>query len=49
MEFHERYGLEDAQIEPFESASWVRSDPEYWKLLLEAPNFAVVKAKKKVA
>lgn len=46
--FHERYGLEDTQIEPFENASWIRSDPEYWKLLLEEPNFAVVKARKKI-
>lgn len=45
--FHEKYGLEDTQIEAFEKASWIRSDPDYWKLFLEEPNFAVVKARKK--
>ncbi|CAN8100477.1 unnamed protein product [Discula destructiva] len=45
-EFHSRYGLEDTQFEPFESASWIRSDPDYWKLFTDCPNFAVVKAKK---
>lgn len=47
-EFHERYGLEDTQIEQFENASWIRSDSDYWKLLLVEPSFAVVKATKKV-
>lgn len=46
--FHERFGLVDTQIEPFENASWIRSDPAYWKLFLDEPNFAVVKARKKV-
>lgn len=44
---HARYGLEDLQIEPFENASWVRSDPEYWKVFTDFPVFAVVKARKR--
>lgn len=46
-EFHEKYGLVDTQVERLENASWIRSDPDYWKLFLEQPNFAVVKAKKR--
>lgn len=47
--FHEKYGLEDTQVEPFENVSWIKSDPEYWKLFLDQPNFGVVKARKKAA
>lgn len=46
-EFHAKYGLEDTQVEPYENASWARSDPEYWKLFLDQPFMAVVKARKK--
>lgn len=46
-EFHHKYGLEDTQVEPFENASWIRSDPDYWRLFMEQPNFAVVKARKR--
>jgi toxoflavin synthase len=47
-EFNSRYGLEDTEVQPLGCASWIKSDPGYWKLLTENPGFAVVKAKKAV-
>lgn len=46
-EFHSKYGLDDTEIEPTESASCTREDPEYWGLFIDRPSMAVVKAKKK--
>ncbi|ROV95972.1 hypothetical protein VMCG_07973 [Cytospora schulzeri] len=47
-ELHAKYGLEDTQIEPYGNASWIRSDPDYWKLFLDQPSIAIVKARKKL-
>jgi hypothetical protein len=46
--FHSRYGLEETEMEPAESAACVREDPEYWGLFVERPSMAVVKARKKL-
>lgn len=48
-EMHEKFGLTDVQEEPFTSAKTVRDDPEFWKLFLEDPSMAVVKARKALA
>ncbi|KUI73207.1 Sarcosine/dimethylglycine N-methyltransferase [Cytospora mali] len=47
-ELHAKYGLEDTQIEPYENSSLVRSDPDYWRLFLDQPSMAIVKARKKL-
>lgn len=44
---HEKYGLCDVEIEPYESAEAVRSDPDFWALFTDAHPNAVVKARKK--
>lgn len=46
-EFHAKYGLEDTELEPFESAQCLRDDPDYWNLFIASPSMAVVKARKK--
>ncbi|KAK7699817.1 hypothetical protein SLS64_011429 [Diaporthe eres] len=46
-EFHARYGLEDTELEPSGSASCTREDPEFWKMFIDRPSMAVVKARKK--
>lgn len=46
---HEKFGLEDIQIEPFDNIPCLREDPEFWKLYLEHPCMTAVKAKKKLA
>ncbi|KAI3398717.1 hypothetical protein diail_8756 [Diaporthe ilicicola] len=46
-EFHTKYGLEETELEPSESAKCLRDDPEYWKLFIDRPSMAVVKARKK--
>lgn len=45
--FHAKYGLVDTELVPLDSASCIREDPEYWKLLIDAPSMAIVKATKK--
>ncbi|ERF77058.1 hypothetical protein EPUS_09081 [Endocarpon pusillum Z07020] len=47
-EMHERFGLTDVEVVPYESTEVVQKDPEFWKLFLERPNLAVVKASKKM-
>ena len=47
-EMHERFGLTDVEVVPYESTEVVQRDPEFWKLFLERPNLAVVKAAKKM-
>jgi toxoflavin synthase len=47
-EMHERFGLTDVEIVPYESAEVVQKDSEFWKLFLERPSLAVVKAVKKM-
>ncbi|KAI5923507.1 methyltransferase-like protein [Camillea tinctor] len=46
-EMHDKYGFSDVVIEPYENAEVVQADPEFWKLWLEQPGFAIVKALKK--
>ncbi|KAK7742381.1 hypothetical protein SLS53_004526 [Cytospora paraplurivora] len=45
-ELHAKYGLEGTRIELPENASWIGSDPEYWKLFLDQPYMAIVTARK---
>ncbi|KAH8662491.1 methyltransferase-like protein [Xylariales sp. PMI_506] len=47
-ELHQKFGLEDVQIEPYEGTAAVRGDPEFWKPFLDDPFFAVVKATKAI-
>jgi hypothetical protein len=47
-EMHERFGLTDVEVVPYESAEVVQKDPDFWKLFLERPSLAVVKAVKKM-
>ncbi|KAI0012632.1 methyltransferase-like protein [Xylariaceae sp. FL0662B] len=44
---HEKFGLSEVEIEPYENAEIVRSNPEFWKLFVDNPSMIVVKAKKK--
>lgn len=46
--FHEKYGLVDTDVVPWENASCVKSDPEFWKSFMDLPCMAVVTARKKV-
>ncbi|KAG8170203.1 hypothetical protein KVR01_000948 [Diaporthe batatas] len=46
-DFHAKYGLEDTELVPSARASCTREDPEYWKLFVDTPSMAVVKARKK--
>lgn len=48
FELHEKYGLTDVQIIPYEHTEAIKSDREFWKLFLENPSFAVVKGTKRV-
>ncbi|KAI1632664.1 methyltransferase-like protein [Biscogniauxia mediterranea] len=48
-EMHEKYGLCDVEVEPYENAEMVRKDPAFWEAFLESPSFAVVKARKRVS
>ncbi|KAI1081505.1 S-adenosyl-L-methionine-dependent methyltransferase [Whalleya microplaca] len=45
---HEKFGLCEVETEPYENAEIVRSDPEFWKLLIDDPSLIVVKAKKRL-
>ncbi|KAI1099031.1 S-adenosyl-L-methionine-dependent methyltransferase [Jackrogersella minutella] len=45
-EMHEKFGLGEVEIEPYENAEAVKKDPEFWKLFLENPSTVVVKARK---
>ncbi|KAI1775930.1 methyltransferase-like protein [Hypoxylon cercidicola] len=45
---HEKFGLHDVQIEPYENAEVVRSDGAFWKVFLDRPSLAVVKARKRL-
>lgn len=47
-DLHERFGLTDVEVVPYESTEVVPKDPEFWKLFLERPSWAVVKATKKM-
>ncbi|KAI0173079.1 methyltransferase-like protein [Hypoxylon sp. FL1284] len=44
---HDRFGLRDVQIEPYENSEAIRSDPAFWKVFLDQPSLAVVKAWKR--
>ncbi|KAL9608566.1 MAG: hypothetical protein Q9167_006612 [Letrouitia subvulpina] len=46
-EMYERFGLTHVEVVPYESAEVVQKDPEFWKLFLERPFLAIVKAVKK--
>ena len=45
---HERFGLANVKVMPYESTEVVQKDPEFWKPFLERPSFAVIKAVKKM-
>jgi ubiquinone/menaquinone biosynthesis C-methylase UbiE len=45
---HEKYGLEDIQLEPYENVPCLRDDPQYWKLFLDNPSVVAVKARKRI-
>jgi ubiquinone/menaquinone biosynthesis C-methylase UbiE len=45
-EMHKRFGLTDVEVVPYESAEVVQKDPDFWKLFLERPSLAVVKARR---
>ncbi|ORY65117.1 S-adenosyl-L-methionine-dependent methyltransferase [Pseudomassariella vexata] len=45
-EMHQRFGLVDIEVEPYENAEIIRRDPEFWGLFLEMPSMVVVKARK---
>ncbi|KAI3329215.1 S-adenosyl-L-methionine-dependent methyltransferase [Xylariaceae sp. AK1471] len=47
-EMHEKYGLVDVRIEPYEKTEVVKEDPKLWKSFLEHPGLAVVTATKKL-
>ncbi|KAI0007902.1 methyltransferase-like protein [Xylariaceae sp. FL0662B] len=47
-ELHVKFGLSDVEVEPYENAEVVKKDPEFWKLFLENPYMAVVKANKAI-
>jgi SAM-dependent methyltransferase len=42
FEMHEKYGLKDVSVVPYANTDTVKKDPEFWKLFLEHPPFAVV-------
>ncbi|KAI0132849.1 methyltransferase-like protein [Xylariales sp. AK1849] len=46
-EMHRKFGLEEVELEPYHNAEATRKNPEFWKLFLDEPSLAVVKAKKK--
>ncbi|KAI4865317.1 S-adenosyl-L-methionine-dependent methyltransferase [Hypoxylon rubiginosum] len=45
-EMHEKFGLGEVEIEPYENTEEVKRNPEFWKLFLENPALVVVKARK---
>ncbi|KAI0596355.1 methyltransferase-like protein [Biscogniauxia sp. FL1348] len=47
-EMHDKYGLCDVEVEPYENADMVKKDPAFWEAFLDSPSFAVVKARKRV-
>lgn len=47
-EMHEKYGLGEVSVEPPEETEVAKSDPDFWRLWIEQPGFAVVKATKLV-
>ncbi|KAI1080705.1 methyltransferase-like protein [Whalleya microplaca] len=47
-ELHAKFGLSEVEIEPYENAEVVRKDNEFWKLFLDKPFMAIVKAKKEI-
>ncbi|KAI9863589.1 MAG: hypothetical protein M1813_003612 [Trichoglossum hirsutum] len=47
-EMYERFGLVDVEVVAYESAEVVRRDPGFWRLFLERPCLAVVKAVKRM-
>ncbi|VUC26642.1 unnamed protein product [Clonostachys rosea] len=48
LEMHEKSGLTDIEMIPYEATETVKSDPAYWELWLQRPVFAVVRGTKKV-
>jgi SAM-dependent methyltransferase len=45
---HEKYGLENIEYVSFTDVPCIQEDPEYWKLFLDDPSLAGVKARKKL-
>lgn len=45
-ELHTKYGLVDVEMEPYENSEAIRKDPEFWKLFVDDPMMALVKARK---
>ncbi|KAI1497802.1 methyltransferase-like protein [Biscogniauxia marginata] len=48
-EMHEKFGLRDVEVEPYENTEVFRQDPEFWKVFLDNPSMVVVKARKNVS
>lgn len=44
---HEKYGLEKVSAVPYEDQEMVKEDPEFWRLFLEHPPYAVVQGFKR--
>jgi hypothetical protein len=44
---HEKYGPVDVATEPYENAAVIHEEPEFWKMFLDEPSVAVVKARKR--
>lgn len=47
LELHEKYGLENVSVVPCDNTESVNKDPEFWKLFLEHPPYAVIQGFKK--
>ncbi|OAG01062.1 methyltransferase-like protein [Paraphaeosphaeria sporulosa] len=47
FELHEKYALENVSVVPYDNTEAVKQDPEFWKLFLEHPFYAVVQGFKK--
>ncbi|KAK7217179.1 hypothetical protein V2G26_005182 [Clonostachys chloroleuca] len=48
LEMHEKSGLRDIEVIPYEDTKAVKSDPRYWEIWLQRPVFAVVRGTKKI-
>lgn len=48
-EFNPKYGLQDTRIEPWDHASCIKGEAEFWKSFLDFPSMAIVTASKKKA
>ena len=45
---YERFGIGNVEVVPYERAGIVKKDPEFWRLFLERPYLAVVRALKEL-